>query len=296
MMSTWDSTQIRVASYKGVEFPCIVGTSQQRAKRYRLVEHTNRPGGLAWDGARKSVQIELTAVFGIDKISGLPSKAFDVNWRKQAEDLIKACDSIGPGTLVHPVYGEIWALAVNYPDDINGDAPNQIRMRLTFVECSQNKNAWNRMIQVLSPDARAELLASNLDLLLGFSGSQSFSFHVSSFLSMLQVPQLTVALMEATLAQSVAGILALAQSIDIVTNPAYIDYVNEAGRLTALLVETSDLQTGHLASLKTYYISRTMTLSDVAAEAGCSTDDVLRYNSIGDPLEIAPGQYLIVPA
>lgn len=292
----WDLSQIRVASFKGVEFPCVLNAGTQRSKRWRLVEHTNRPGGLVWDGTRKSVTIDMTAVFGIDRISGLNSNTFGLNWRKQAEDLIKVCDAVGPGTLVHPVWGEIWSLCVSYPDDIQPDAVNQVRMRLQFVECSQSEQAWKRVIQILNPDERAEVLATNLDASLGLSGTESFGFHIGAFLALLVQPQMTLQLVSTNLAATVQSILALAESIDVATNPLYADYVLEAQRLTGLVIEAADMHTGHFSALRSYWVAREMTLSDVAAECGCSEDEVLRYNSIPDPLEIRANQYLIVPA
>jgi len=287
----WDPTQIRTTSFKGVEFPSIVTASIQHRKRFRSVEYPNRPGGLAWDGARKPVTIDMTAIFGV---TGLDGPDVPV---KRAEDLIEVCEEIGPGTLVHPTRGEIWALCTSCSEDIRGEDPNQVRLRLSFIEVAQGEQAWNRVIRILSPETRAEVLARDLDTALGWSSlSINFSIHVSLFLSVLALPTLTLAYLESSLATALQGILVLVDDIDVEVNPLYWDYIADAHLLGQHLIEASDLHVGAATSTKLYEVQRDMTLLDVAAACGCSEDDILQYNAIGDPLFIRRHTLLIVPA
>ncbi len=293
---TWDPKNIRIASFKGVEFPFVLDARTNRTKRYRSVEHTNRPGGPVWDGARRPVTIDLTALFGLSKIEGIATPAFGNDWRKQMRELIKVCDEVGCGTLVHPIHGDIWCLCTSWPDEIRGDMPNQAQMRLSFIEAAQGEQAWQNIVEILNPEARAETLAGSMDTALGFSDETSFSFHVGAFLAILVMPTLTIQFLESSLASAIRAILDLADTIDLSTNPLNWDYVGDAYRLTGMLVEAADLYTGKQASLKLYNVKRDMTLLDVAAECGCTEDEVLQYNDIPDPLEVPAGQFLIVPA
>jgi len=293
---TWDPTTIRIASYKGVEFPFVLQAGVSRSKRHRSVEYTNRPGGLAWDGARRPVTINMTAVFGLHKITGIVTPAFGNDWKKQMRELVAAHEEIGPGTLVHPVYGDINALMTVCNDQIRGDTPDQIQLQLSFLEVSTNEKAWSNIIEILSPEARAETLASSMDTALGFEDPSSFSYSVGSFLAILQSPTLTLQFLETSLAGTIQSINALADTIDDSVDPLRWDYVAEAGVLTGLMVDAADLYTGKQASLTYYTVMREVTLMDVAAECACTTDEVLQYNDIGDPLAIQPGQFLIVPA
>jgi len=293
---TWDPKNVRVGSYKGVEFPFVQSMSTQRSKRYRSVEYTNRPGGQVWDGARRPVTINLTAMFGLVKLEGIATPAFGNDWRKQMRELIKVCDEVGPGNLVHPVYGDIWCLCTSYPDEIRGDVPNQGQMRLSFIEAAHGEQAWQNVVEILNPEARAETLASTMDAALGFEDSASFSFHAGAFLAVLLLPTMTLQLMESSLAAAVQAIISLADTIDVSTNPLHWDYVGDAYRLTGMLVEAAELYTGQRSSLKIYSVQRDMTLLDVAAECSCDETEVLQYNEVPDPLEIRKNTLLIVPA
>lgn len=280
----WDPTQIYKASFKGVEFDAVLSASTRRAKRYRSVQYPNRPGGTVWDGARKPVTIEITAFFQ------------GPGFKQRLQSLVKACDQIGPGTLVHPIYGEIWCLCTDYNDDGRGDPPDHLSLSLQFIEVSQDANAWHTVIQVLSPGARAESLATDMDTALGYSGDESFTFYSSAFMDVLGGAELTVQGMETALAAATQGVIALSDGVDVTTTPLYYDFVADAHRLASLLIEAADLQAGGLATLKTYLVQREMTLLDVAAECGCTPEDIEMYNVIGDPLRIVAPVILLVPA
>jgi len=293
---SWDPATIRIASYKGVEFPYVLQAGVNRSKRHRSVEYTNRPGGLVWDGARRPVTIGMTAVFGLHKIEGIATPAFGNDWKKQMRELVAAYDEIGPGPFVHPVYGEINALMTMCNDQIRGTDPDQISLNLSFLEVSTNEKAWSNIVEILNPEARAETLASTMDTALGFTSPASFSYNVGSFLAVLLMPTLTLQFLETSLAGTIQSIIALAETIDDSVDPTRWDYVAEAYTLTGLMIDAADLYTGKQASLTYYSVVREMTLLDVAAECGCTTDEVLQYNDIGDPLSVQPGQFLIVPA
>lgn len=287
----WDKTQLRTASFKGVEFPCVLSVSVHHQKRHREVGFPNRPGSLAWDGARKGVAITMSAIFGVHGLDG-PSVPVS-----RSEDLIAKIDEIGPGTLVHPTKGDIWALCTSCDEDIRGEEPNQVRLRLSFLELAQSEHAWKRVVRVLSPEAQAEVLARNLDSSLGWTGLDlSFSFHVTAFLNVLLLPTLTVALLQSSLAATLQAILSLTDTIDVAVNPLYWDHIADAHLLGQYCIEASDLYIGAATPTKLYLVKREMTLMDVAAACGCSESDVLQYNAIGDPLEIRANTYLIVPA
>jgi len=279
----WDKTQIYDASFKGVEFK-VLSASVGRGKRHRSVGYTNRPGGLAWEGGRKPVPINMTAVF------------FGERWKQRAEDLIEVCDAIGAGTLVHPIYGEIWALATDYPDEVRGDSPNLIEMRLSFLEVAQGEHAWKNVIEILSPEARAGAVANYLDTALGFSSPSSFSFHVSAYLTILASTTLTVPFMHASLSAAIQSIIALAESLDEGAVPLYWDYLGDAHRIGQLLIEATDIQVGQRGKLGIYRVEREMTLVDVAAACGCTEEEIFQYNEVGDPLQIDANTLLIVPA
>jgi prophage DNA circulation protein len=292
----WDPANIRIASFKGVEFPFVQAVSTSRSKRYRSIEYPNCPGGGVWDGARKPVGISMVALFGLWKVDGIVTPAFGNDWRKQVRELVKVCDEIGPGQLVHPIYGQIQALCTDYPDEIRGDEPDQVSMRLTFIEAGHGDQAWQNVIEILNPEARAESRADRIDSDLGLSGDESFGFHVRSFSSMLGMVSVTLDLMESTLAAAMQAITALADTIDYSTDPMRYDYVTEAYSLAGLLVDAADMYVGGKASMKLYLVQREMTAMDVAAACSCTVDDVLQYNDVGDPLSIQSGQYLIVPS
>jgi len=280
----WTSANIYKASYKGVEFDCVLTAVTRRQKRHRSVQYPNRPGGKVWDGARKPVAIELTAIF------------FGDGWKTGLSQLVKACDEIGAGTLVHPLYGEIWCLCTDYNDDARGEYPDQVAVTLHFIEASQDANAWHNVVEVLSPAARAESLATSMDEMLEYSGSSSFGFYVAAVLATLASAELTVQSLEACIAENTQAILALADGIDITTSPLDYDYVADAYRLTSLIVEAGDLYTGSLARLTIYSVQREVTLMDVAAECGCTPEDIETYNVIADPFRIPAQTLLIVPA
>ena len=287
----WDKTQIWTASFKGVEFPCVLTASVRHSKRFREVGYPNRPGGLAWDGARKPVTIDITAIFGAHGLDG-PTVPIS-----RSEELIAKYEEIGPGTLVHPTKGEIWALCTSLDEDTRGEEPNQVKLRLSFLELAQNERAWKRVIRILSPEVRAETLAQSLDAALGWTGlDASFSFHISAFLLVLALPTLTVALLQSSLSATLQAIISLADTIDVEVNPLFWDYIAGAHLLGQYCIEASDYNLGNATKTKLYQVQADMTLMDVAAACGCSETDILQYNSIGDPLEIRAKTFLIVPA
>lgn len=280
----WDSSQIRTASFKGVEFRCVLTAGYRGSKRHRIVDYTNRHGALAWDGARRSASIDLTALFMDDEYPGAMN------------DLIEACEALGPGTLVHPTRGEINALAIDWNEEISGEAPNRAALKLSFIEVALDANAWKRVVEILNPEARAETLASSMDTSLGFSGDSSFSGHVGAFITILASSTASFSFVTSSLAAAVQSIAALADTIDLTADPLRFDYVAQAYMLGQLLIEATDLQIGQKTKLALYLVKREMTLLDVAAEAGCTEDEILQYNSVGDPLSVPAGTFLTVPA
>jgi prophage DNA circulation protein len=279
----WNQEQIRTASFKGVEFRCVLTAGYRGGKRHKIVEYPNRPGGLAWDGGRRPATIDMTALF------------MDDEYPFQSNYLIDACEALGPGTLVHPTRGEINVLAIDWSEDLSGDGPNQASLKLSFVEVGQGAQAWKRVVEILNPEARAETLASSLDTSLDYSAPTSFSAYVGTFMAVLALPSVTLSFQETALASAIQGIRALADAIDTSTDPLRFDYIAEAYLLGQLLIETMDLQAGRQTKLSLYLVQRDMTLLDVAAEAGCTEDEILQYNSVGDPLLIPARTSLIVP-
>ena len=122
-MSAWTDS-LRAASFRGVPFEV---DSQEFTGGRRVVVHElpDVDAGVTEDLGRKPRMVPFTAyVFGDNAV-------------EQSRQLIRACETRGPGVLVHPAYGDLRAVCPSYRAGMTWDQGRAVSLSLEFIEAGE---------------------------------------------------------------------------------------------------------------------------------------------------------------
>ena len=197
---------LRPASFRGVSF-FVETTSGESGRRIVVHEYPKRDEPYAEDMGRRTRYFPFTAyVIGED-------------YFQKRDALIKACEDIGPGTLVHPYRGEINVVVESFKWSETNAEGRICRFDFTFIEAGQNK------YPTTEPDNRSGLLSSIRDA--KSASSQSFN----DIYRWRDVPSFVVDSIAANVQDFAALLSGLRQGsfgapVDIVT-----DFVEQSRRL-----------------------------------------------------------------
>lgn len=127
---SWKETLLD-ASYRGVPFDVV----DENLEAQRFVSQHGTPyqdGDTVEDLGRGA------------RVFGLRVVLFGVNYEIALQNLLKALDTIGPGELVHPIYGSLSVVAQSWKVHHNADRPDYCEVELQFLEQSPDKPFFAR--------------------------------------------------------------------------------------------------------------------------------------------------------
>lgn len=154
---SWKDTLLD-ASFRGRQFHCV-GTSDRAERGVALHEYPFRDGGEGDDMGRKARRCTIRAVFFGDSYEGDLAR------------FVEALDKGGEGELVHPVFGVMPALVLDYALEHDPENTDRCDVTVSFVESGQKNTFFSGARTALGRSERAgNDLDSAGDALRGAAG------------------------------------------------------------------------------------------------------------------------------
>lgn len=127
---SWKETLLD-ASYRGILFDVV----DENLEAQRFVSQHGTP---YQDGDTLEDLGRGARVFGLRVV------IFGVNYEIELQNLLLALDTLGPGDLVHPIYGNLWVVAQSWKVHHNAERPDYCEVEMQFLEQSPDKPFFAR--------------------------------------------------------------------------------------------------------------------------------------------------------
>ncbi|KTT00113.1 hypothetical protein NS376_16015 [Pseudomonas oryzihabitans] len=127
---SWKETLLD-ASYRGILFDVV--DENLEAQRFVSQHGTPYQDGDAVEDLGRGAR-----VFGLRVV------IFGVNYEIELQNLLLALDTLGPGDLVHPIYGNLWVVAQSWKVHHNAERPDYCEVEMQFLEQSPDQPFFAR--------------------------------------------------------------------------------------------------------------------------------------------------------